>query len=129
MGDDRLRNQDEKLDETLEETFPASDPPGNTVETGIGRTGTRPGNELEGGVTDNRQASRFEIVEDGQAAFLKYERRPDSLVFIHTEVPSLFRGLHIGDSLVKAGLEAAHGEGLRIVAVCPFVRAYLRRHR
>jgi hypothetical protein len=26
---------DEKLDETLEETFPASDAPANTVETGI----------------------------------------------------------------------------------------------
>jgi hypothetical protein len=26
---------DDKLDEALEETFPASDPPANTVETGI----------------------------------------------------------------------------------------------
>ena len=27
---------DDRLDEALEETFPASDPPANTVETGIG---------------------------------------------------------------------------------------------
>jgi hypothetical protein len=26
----------DKIDEALEETFPASDPPANTVETGIG---------------------------------------------------------------------------------------------
>jgi hypothetical protein len=34
MPDDRL-SDDEHLDEALEETFPASDPPANTVETGI----------------------------------------------------------------------------------------------
>ena len=34
MNPDRLAD-DEKLDETLRETFPASDAPANTVETGI----------------------------------------------------------------------------------------------
>ena len=37
MGDSAGRT-DAKLDETIEETFPASDAPANTVETGI-RTG------------------------------------------------------------------------------------------
>ena len=32
---DSPSREDEKLDETLEETFPASDAPANTVETGI----------------------------------------------------------------------------------------------
>jgi hypothetical protein len=40
VDDSRLR-ADSKLDEALEETFPASDPPANTVETGI-RTGETP---------------------------------------------------------------------------------------
>jgi hypothetical protein len=30
--------------------------------------------------------------------------------------------------LVKAAIDSARAEGLRIIAVCPFVRAYLRRH-
>ncbi len=34
MPDDRP-SDDDHLDEALEETFPASDPPANTVETGI----------------------------------------------------------------------------------------------
>jgi predicted GNAT family acetyltransferase len=123
----RDANQDAKLDETIEETFPASDAPANTVETGIGVTGI--GVVDEGVVTDNRQASQFEIVRDGQVAFLTYERRRDSLVFIHTEVPRVLRGHHLGAALVKAGIEAAHREGLRIIAVCPFVRAYLRKRR
>jgi hypothetical protein len=37
MDKDAPRQQDEdQLDETIEASFPASDPPANTVETGIG---------------------------------------------------------------------------------------------
>ena len=42
---------DRKLDETLEETFPASDAPANTVETGT-RVGLV---SLSSSVTDNRE--------------------------------------------------------------------------
>jgi len=35
------QSYDEKIDEAIEETFPASDPPANTVETGI-RIGPAP---------------------------------------------------------------------------------------
>jgi uncharacterized protein len=79
-------------------------------------------------VSDNRAAHRFELAVDGQVAFLNYERTPDSLVFVHTEVPLALRGRHLGDVLVKAGLDAARREGLRIVAECPFVRSYLKKH-
>jgi uncharacterized protein len=51
------------------------------------------------------------------------------LTLIHTEVPEALRGRHLGDELVEAALAAGHSAGLRIVAVCPFVQAYLRKHR
>jgi len=79
-------------------------------------------------VNDNRAANRFELVMDGQVAFLTYDRSHDALVFLHTEVPESLRGRHLGDVLVKAGLDAARREGLRVVAQCPFVSAYLRKH-
>jgi hypothetical protein len=41
---DPTPQEDEALDETLEETFPASDAPANTGETGI-RVGTPPRSE------------------------------------------------------------------------------------
>ena len=79
-------------------------------------------------VLDNPALSRFELPIDGQTAFLSYERTPGSLRLIHTEVPEAFRGRGFGETLVKGVLEAARAEGVRVVAVCPFVRAYLRKH-
>jgi predicted GNAT family acetyltransferase len=79
-------------------------------------------------ITDNRRASRFELTVDGHTGVLVYKRTPESLVLVHTEVPPPIRGRHFGDALVKAAIDAAHAEGLQVVAVCPFVRAYLRKH-
>jgi uncharacterized protein len=120
------RGDDEDLEETLEETFPASDAPANTPETGI-RLGdvTAPSSDA---VTDNPARNRFELTVDGQTAFLLYERTPQTLTLVHTEVPRPLRGRHLGDELVKAALQNGRSHGLRIIAVCPFARAYMRRH-
>ena len=79
-------------------------------------------------IVNNAAAHRFELEVDGQTAFLDYQRSDDALTLVHTEVPPAFRGRHLGERLVQAALDAARSEGLRIVAVCPFVRAYLRKH-
>jgi predicted GNAT family acetyltransferase len=117
---------DSKLDEALEETFPASDPPANTVETGI-RIGGLPADAAPS-VTDNSTRKRFEISMNGETAFLVYDRTDDALTLIHTEVPTALRGRHLGDTLVSVALQSARSAGLRIIAVCPFVRAYMRKH-
>ena len=79
-------------------------------------------------VRDNRALSRFELERDGRIAFLVYQRQPDAVVLVHTEVPPELRGHHVGDALVRGALAAIEAEGLRMVPVCPFVQAYLRRH-
>jgi predicted GNAT family acetyltransferase len=117
-------HRDEELDETLRETFPASDAPANTVETGI-RVGPSP---APLSVIDNPQAQRFELIVDSETAVLEYQRTPNSLVLVHTEVPAALRGRHVADVLAQAAIDRAHAEKLQVVAVCPFVRAYLRRH-
>jgi len=117
-------DRDSKLDETLDETFPASDPPANTGETGI-RLAI---DDAAAPVKDNHDLHRFEIEVDGQTAVLVYERTPKSLVLVHTEVPPALRGRHLGDALARVAIDAAHAGGLQIIAVCPFVKAYLKKH-
>ena len=116
--------RERELDETLEGSFPASDAAANTVVTG---THVVPAAQLPV-VTDNRDASQFELVVDGETAVLRYERTRTSLVLVHTEVPPSLRGRHLADALAKAAIDAAHAERLQLVVVCPFVKAYLRKH-
>lgn len=120
------QHEDEKLDESLDETFPASDAPSNTVETGIGAG--EPPSPSDRHVSDNPTLKRFELIVDGHTAFLAYERTKDALTLIHTEVPDELRGHHLGDTLVEAALTIARSQGLRVVVVCPFAQAYLRKH-
>lgn len=122
MTEDR-QHDDDKLDEMIEETFPASDAPGNT--SVIARL---PATELMSQISDNPARNRFELTVDGHTAFLAYERTMDSLTLVHTEVPVELRGRHLGEALVEGALEIGRREGLRIAVVCPFARAYLRRH-
>jgi len=120
MRDDESA-RDRALDEALEETFPASDAPANTVETG-----TRVPTDAWP-VVDRPEESRFEVVVDGRAAFLAYERTPVSLVLLHTEMPQELRGRHLAGALAQAAIDSARAAGLQVVAVCPFASEYLRR--
>ena len=78
-------------------------------------------------VLDNREAHQFEFVVDGQTSVLIYERRPHALVLVHTEVPPSQRGRGFATRLAEAAVNAARAEGLQVIAVCPFVRAFLRK--
>ena len=113
----------DNLDRTIEESFPASDAPANTVMTGI-RVG--PFTELV--VRDNPEESRLETQLDGQIASLRYERHPHAVVLVETEVPPTLRGRGVANALAKWALETAERDGLRVVAVCPFVQAFIKRH-
>jgi uncharacterized protein len=124
MTNDERHYTERDLDEALEETFPASDAPANTVETGIVPREIEP---PDSGVSDNRGRSRFELVVDGQTSFLDYKRGPLGLTLVHTEVPEGQRGRGLGTILVRAAIESGRREGLRIIAECAFAKAYLRK--
>ena len=79
-------------------------------------------------VTDNRAESRFELTADGALAELLYRRRADRLVLVHTEVPDAMSGQGVGGELVRAAVNRAAAEGLTIVPLCPFARAWLEKH-
>jgi uncharacterized protein len=80
-------------------------------------------------VRDNPDELCYELLVDGTpAGELLYRLRSDAVVLVHTEVAPQFDGQGLGGKLVAGALADIRARGLRPVAVCPFVRAYLQRH-
>jgi len=73
--------------------------------------------------------SRFFVpLPDGDAELIYAPFSEDVLDLQHTEVPPSGHGRRIGDALVRAALAYAREQGMRVMATCPYVQAWLRRH-
>jgi predicted GNAT family acetyltransferase len=73
---------------------------------------------------------RYEIRDGGKAVgAAHYRPEPGRVVFTHTKVSDAYAGQGLGAVLVRAAVDDVRASGLRIVPVCPFVAAFLRRHR
>jgi predicted GNAT family acetyltransferase len=80
-------------------------------------------------VRNNPEALRYELVADGEVVGrIDYRRSHDAVVLVHTEIVPAFKGQGLGARLVAGALEDIRAQGLRVVAVCPYVRAYMRKH-
>ena len=72
---------------------------------------------------------RFEISVDGQpAGFARFVDHDGHRVFFHTETKPAFSGQGLAGQVVEHGMKATRDEGLRIVAVCPYVKKWLETH-
>ena len=73
--------------------------------------------------------SRFYLtLADGDAELIYEPFSDDVLDLQHTEIPPSGQGRGIGDALVRAALAYARERGMRVMATCPYVQAWLRRH-
>ncbi|MGA3308419.1 MAG: GNAT family N-acetyltransferase [Xanthobacteraceae bacterium] len=79
-------------------------------------------------VRDNPALSRFELDANGVTAVANYKIADGVITFTHTEVPPQARGGGTASRLIAGALEAARARGLKVVAHCSFVRAYLAKH-
>jgi uncharacterized protein len=79
-------------------------------------------------VRNNAALHRFELDADGHTAVAYYQLVPGVITFTHTEVPPALSGRGIGSKLARGALEAARAQGLKVVAKCPFVSAYIGKH-
>ena len=80
-------------------------------------------------VIDNPARHRFEIdLGDGEFAFAQYNLLPGAIRFYHTVVPDSHSGQGLGTALIRAGLAASRERGLKLIPICPFFAAYLRKH-
>lgn len=79
-------------------------------------------------IVHRAEASRFEAALAAGLAVCAYRRDGDVLLLTHTEVPMALEGRGIAAALVRATLEWARAEGLRVRPLCSYVGAYMRRH-
>ena len=81
-------------------------------------------------VADAPERDRFEAwLTDGTlAGFAAYTMRQEAIVFTHTEVPEEYEGQGVAAQMIRFALGNARARNLRVIALCPYVRAYLRKH-
>lgn len=71
----------------------------------------------------------FEMHINGMRPFIEYSRVGIDLIIIaHTEVPVELEGRGIGKSLVEKTLNYIELAGWKIIPLCPFTSAYIKRH-
>jgi len=80
-------------------------------------------------VRDNADASRYEVLVDGDpAGFAGYRVEPGRIVFTHTHVDSDYEGHGVGGALAHGALDDVRARGLSVIAQCPFIAGYVSRH-
>ncbi len=80
-------------------------------------------------VQHDSEGSRFYVsLPDGEAELVYAPFTEGILDLQHTEVPASGQGKGVGDALVRAALAYARARNLRVIATCPYVQAWLRRH-
>ena len=83
-------------------------------------------NKLE--VTHNEAEHRFETWIDGYLSKLDYIRDGKNFVITHVGVSPELRGQGIAGKIVQVGLEYAKERSLRVVPMCSYAAAYIRKH-
>jgi uncharacterized protein len=79
-------------------------------------------------IIHNTERKSFEAHLDSYTAELNYHMNGNTIVFTHTGVPAVLEGRGVGSMLVKAGLEYAKNNNLKVQALCWFVDGYIQRH-
>jgi len=82
----------------------------------------------QGQVSDNRELQRFELPVGDQVVFADYRRQPGRLVITHVEAPPNLRGAGHAGQLMLGLLEEARAEGVKVLPICGYARAWMQRH-
>lgn len=82
-------------------------------------------------VVENTAENRFEAREPGTGrvmGFSLYQVVEGYVVFLHTETTPADEGKGVASALVAGAVDQLRASGRRGVALCPYVRAWLKRH-
>lgn len=79
-------------------------------------------------VRNNTRSHRYELEVDGSLAKAWYRENGDVITFTHTDVPKELSGRGVGSELARGALDAVRAAGQKVVALCPFIASYMKRH-
>jgi len=79
-------------------------------------------------VTHNEAGNTFEVWIDGHLSKLDYIRDDKNFVITHVGVYPELRGQGVAGKIVEAGLQYAKQNSLRVIPMCSYAAAYIRRN-
>jgi predicted GNAT family acetyltransferase len=79
-------------------------------------------------VVNNKADHRYELAVEGHIAATYYAVADGVITFIHTEVPPELGGKGIGSKLIRGALDQVRADGLKVIAQCPFVKAFIEKN-
>ena len=79
-------------------------------------------------IRHDAEAGRFSVVVEGVEAELEYRRDGGTITILHPGVPSPIGGRGIAGDLVRATLDWARTEGLKVITACSYSHAWVDKH-
>ena len=79
-------------------------------------------------VIHNPAENRFETNIDGKLSKLDYLQNGNNFVITHVGVHPSLRGQGVAGKIVEAGIAYARENSFRVVPMCSYAAAYIRRH-
>lgn len=83
---------------------------------------------LQDKVRNNEERSRYELTVADSTALVTYDMREGKIALTHTEVPGAMSGQGVGSALAKGALDDIRAKGLKVLPICTFIGAYIKRH-
>ena len=80
-------------------------------------------------IGDETEEGAYVVAVGGQrAGKAEYLMREGRHVFVHTEVDDRHAGSGLAAQLIRFALDDVRSRGGKVVPICPYVSAYIRRH-
>jgi predicted GNAT family acetyltransferase len=79
-------------------------------------------------IVNNNEKHRYELAVEGHIAATYYTIADRVITFVHTEVPPELGGKGIGSKLIRGALDSVRADRLKVIAECPFVKAFIDKN-
>ena len=76
----------------------------------------------------NKEEKRFVIYAEGKEVYVKFEMKNNKMDLDHTYTNPELRGKGLAALVVRAALEFAKGNNLKVIPTCSYVRSFISKN-